>query len=77
MHWITAWVTRLLILLKISKPATSFYWRNGTHNLCTVTVFIPESLRPRDCTSFGLFVIYFLIINSLHWLPWQMPHQVF
>ena len=36
-----------------------FDWRNDTHKLCHLAVFILKSVRHWACSSFGLFVIYY------------------
>ena len=34
------------LLSEISLLCITFYWRNDTHNLCNLTVFIPKSVHP-------------------------------
>ena len=72
--------------LHVSTHAIVFYWRNDTYNLCHLTVFIAKSVLPlsffvlwivRSCLLVKYSCLLFLIINSLDWLPGQMPHQGF
>ena len=67
MLWITACIIGMLsfFLLKILIYATGFYWRNDTHNLCHLTVFIPKLVRPSACSSFDLFVIQLYLLSLL------------
>ena len=56
-NWIR--VSNIGIFLFIENIYTrhiALYWRNDTHNLCQLTVFILKSVRPTACSSFGLFV---------------------
>ena len=61
--------------MEIHISITAFYWRNDTHNLCYLTVFIHLG-RPLACSSYT-FYHHLKIFNSLYWLPWKMPHQRF
>ena len=45
LNWIRASIL-VFLLLKISIAAIAFYWRNNTHNICHLAVFIPKSVRP-------------------------------
>ena len=64
----------IFFFMKIQISAIAFYWRNDTHYLCHLTVFIPKLV-----SSPSLFILllgrhitisclYFQIINFLHWL---------
>ena len=59
----SAYVRGLIRRIDRGDPndAVAFYWRNDTHNLFRLTVFIPKSIRPRACSNIALFVIYYLI----------------
>ena len=39
--------------------------------------FVPELVRTLACSSYNYYDFFFQIFNSLHWIPWQIPHQRF
>ena len=47
----------LIFYMKISIPAIAVSWRNDTHNLCHLTMFIEEF-----SSSLNLFVLWFFIL---------------